>query len=444
MIFMWVLQIRERGWFPSPKCDGDPDGMIDQRLSQHLIRRASRGLLVSTVAVQAASATLEADFVTSRGTVTVELEYGKSPKAVANLITLAQGTRSWIDSVTGAVRREPFYDGLLFHEVVNTTSVKLAGTGSSSGDGTDDAGYTFQDEFDDTLTHGPYVLSMAGDGPNTNGGRVYFTGNVAMPDRDRHDPVFGKIPGASSRAVVDAILANGAGTTTVLAVNIRRTDPAAIAFDEKAVPLPEVTAINGPLQVQPGAEVRLLFAQPAISILRATTSSDLLSWAPRFHRFVSIDDGLPGPSQVIDDTTRASAFYQISSVRYPLSPAAGGPSGFANRTLTLEGPGIGTLIYQFDLTGQAGTYQNVVFPGEPPFFSGAFQVRSEVTPVYEPNRFKILLHADGLGGSPFNLIRGGWDETGSGTLSGRHETRLMNESMTPVFDEKGSVELNRP
>jgi hypothetical protein len=48
-----------------------------------------------------ADAALLANFQTSRGTVVIDLQYTKAPQTVANFITLAQGTRSWVDPVSG-------------------------------------------------------------------------------------------------------------------------------------------------------------------------------------------------------------------------------------------------------------------------------------------------------------------------------------------------------
>ena len=85
-----------------------------------------------------------------------------------------------------------------------------------------------------------------------------------------------------------------------------------------------------------------------------------------------------------------------------------------------------------------------MFPGDPPFFSGNFQVRTEVPAVYGPYSFRVLIHADGLGGSPFNLIRGGIDTVAAKTVSGRHVTSLMDANMMLVFDDAGALGLTRP
>jgi cyclophilin family peptidyl-prolyl cis-trans isomerase len=385
-----------------------------------------------------AQAALEADLVTSRGTVTVVLDAEKAPMAVANLITLAQGLVSWRDAGDGAVLRQPMYDGLAFDEVSNDAGLKLAALGDA------DAGYQFPDEFDPSLSHEPYVLAMSNDGPNTNSGRFYFTGNLALTERDNYHTVFGKIPSATSRAVIDSILAAGPGATTMDSIAIRRTGAAALAFDEMAAPLPRVSAVNGPLAVQPGVAVDLLLAQPTVSVLQVSSSPDLFTWSPRLTSLVGIDSPASRPSVTIGDGLADKEFYQISLTRYPDLPMASGPASFANRTLTVDTLGTGTLIYYFDATGLAGTYQNIMIPGEDPFFEGDFQLRTEVPPFFGPYSFRVLLHVDGLGGAPFNLIRGGYDSVSVSAVSGRLKISLLSPTMTKVFDDEGSIVLSRP
>ena len=109
-------------------------------------------------------AELFAVFQTSLGNVEVALQYDKAPQAVANFITLAEGSRPWVDPITGRIRTEPFYNGIKIHRTSNTSSFKFAQGGSPKGDGSDGPGYTFKDEFTSPLTHVPYVLSMANAG----------------------------------------------------------------------------------------------------------------------------------------------------------------------------------------------------------------------------------------------------------------------------------------
>jgi peptidyl-prolyl cis-trans isomerase A (cyclophilin A) len=388
-----------------------------------------------------ADAALEVDFITNRGTITAIMDYQKAPKAVANLIGLASGSRSYVDPVTGAVLRSPFLDGAAFFKVVNNAGTKTIETGSPLDVEGVGPGYTFADEFDPTLTHVPYVLSMSNSGPNTNGCCFAFTGNVTMSSRDGLHTVFGRVTSTASRSVIDSILAAGPGTSQVRSVTVRRTDAAALAFDADAAGLPLVRAVDSPLLVQPGVSVRWAGSQPALSVLQSHESRDLVNWTPHFRNMVGLDDAVPASPLLVDDAAFSSRFYQFSLVEYP---GCKGRSTMAGRTLTIESPGIGSIIYQFNAAGNGGTYSNIVFPGDPPFYSGTFTVAASQAPVLEPYSFRILLYSNGLGGSPYNLIRGGYDAVSVGKVTGRHVTLFSSASQSPVFEDAGTFELTRP
>lgn len=407
------------------------------------VRPRCLAFLAALLLVTASSdAALEADLATSRGVVTVVLEHAKAPRAVANFMTLAEGRRSWVDSRSGAVSNDPLFGGLAFHQVVNTSGDKRAACGSRDGSGSDRPGFTIQDDLDSSLTHQPYVIAFASDGPNTGGSRFYLTGNVTMSQRDGRDVVFGSIPSTASRQVVDQILAAGAGSTTLQAVTIRRTDPAAVGFDELAVPLPAVTAPSSAvLSAMPGAAVTLGISRMASTTLRASASSDLVAWTPVFRNFIGPDDAVPPGTSVIETAVAPRRFYHFAVTDYP---DAGGAAGFANRTLVIHTPGTGEITYTFDATGLAGTYLNVPLPGFPLTFSGPFTVRTEIPAEYDAYRFSILIYADGLGGSPMNWIRGGFDVVSPSSVGGRQVTSFYDASMSPVFEDSGSLWLSRP
>lgn len=388
-----------------------------------------------------AEAALEVDFVTNRGTITATMEYQKAPKAVANLIGLATAGRSYVHPVSGAVLRSNFFDGAGFFQVINNASVKTIETGSPTDIDGAGPGYTFPDEFDASLTHVPYVLSMSNTGPNTNGSGFCFTGNTTLPSRDGVHTVFGRVTAPASRAVIDSILTAGTGASQVLSVVVRRTDAAALAFDAAAVELPEVSGISSPLLVRRGVSVSWAGNQPAFSVLQAHESRDLANWTPHFRNLIGLDDAIPTTPLFVDDASVPARFYQFSVVGYP---DAKGSSSMAGRTLTVESPGVGSIIYQFNAEGSGGTYANIVFPGDPPFFSGTFVVVASMPPAFGPYSFRILLFSNGLGGSPYNLIRGGYDTVSAGKVSGRQITLFSNNAQNPVFEDAGTFELTRP
>ena len=122
---------------------------------------------------------------TSKGVIRLELHEDRAPKTVANFEKLAG---------------EGFYDGLKFHRVIANFMIQ---TGCPQGTGTGDAGYKFEDEFDDSLRHDRAgILSMANAGPNTNGSQFFITHGPTPHLNGKHS-VFGVV--TEGQDVVDSI-----------------------------------------------------------------------------------------------------------------------------------------------------------------------------------------------------------------------------------------------
>jgi peptidyl-prolyl cis-trans isomerase A (cyclophilin A) len=111
---------------------------------------------------------------TSMGRITCKFYQQQAPKAVANFIALAQGTKDWTDPGTNKLQHnKPLYDGTIFHRVLPEFMIQ---GGDPAGTGMGDPGYKFADEFDPNLGFDvPGRLAMANSGPNTNGSQFFIT-----------------------------------------------------------------------------------------------------------------------------------------------------------------------------------------------------------------------------------------------------------------------------
>ena len=123
---------------------------------------------------------ITAQMDTNHGTITIELFHKQAPKTVQNFIDLAEGKE------TGS----PYYDGLIFHRIIDDFMIQ---GGCPDGTGTGGPGYRFADEIHPDLGHtGPGILSMANAGPNTNGSQFFIT-LVPCGWLDGRHAVFGKV-----------------------------------------------------------------------------------------------------------------------------------------------------------------------------------------------------------------------------------------------------------
>jgi peptidyl-prolyl cis-trans isomerase A (cyclophilin A) len=129
-------------------------------------------------------------FDTSEGSFNVRLFDKEAPNTVANFVGLAEGTKEWKDPSTGQKQSAPYYNGVVFHRVIDGFMIQ---GGDRLGTGTGGPGYTFADEFHPSLRHGRAgMLSMANAGPDTNGSQFFITLGPT-PHLDNRHSVFGEV-----------------------------------------------------------------------------------------------------------------------------------------------------------------------------------------------------------------------------------------------------------
>jgi peptidyl-prolyl cis-trans isomerase A (cyclophilin A) len=142
-----------------------------------------------------------ATIVTNRGSFTADLMPDHAPVAVANFIDLATGGREWTDPRDGTKKREPLYDGTVFHRVIDGFMVQ---GGDPTGSGTGGPGYRFDDETPPGAPTFNQVgrLAMANAGPGTNGSQFFVTVAETPWLNGRHT-IFGQV--TDGYEVVEAI-----------------------------------------------------------------------------------------------------------------------------------------------------------------------------------------------------------------------------------------------
>ncbi len=124
-------------------------------------------------------------FETSRGEIICDLFAKDAPNTVNNFVFLA---------------KEHFYDGTVFHRVINDFMVQ---GGDPTGTGRGGPGYQFKDEVkNNPHKHQRGSLSMANAGPNTNGSQFFIT-HIVTDWLDGKHTVFGQV--TSGQDVVDSI-----------------------------------------------------------------------------------------------------------------------------------------------------------------------------------------------------------------------------------------------
>ena len=151
---------------------------------------------------------------TNKGTMKVALFPKIAPNTVRNFVELAKGTR--INPLTGKkVSDKPFYDGVIFHRVIEGFMIQ---GGDPLGSGMGGPGYKFADE-PVTEEYSRGTIAMANAGPNTNGSQ-FFINTADNNFLDTKHTVFGRVV-----AGMDAVKAI---ETTPTGANDRPIEPMVI------------------------------------------------------------------------------------------------------------------------------------------------------------------------------------------------------------------------
>ncbi len=137
-------------------------------------------------------ASYRATFSTTLGDFTAELDVDAAPATVNNFVVLS---------------RYRYYHGVPFHRIVPGFVIQ-AGDGDGPPWGSNDLGYTIEDELpDSSAAYVDYSLAMANAGPDTNGSQFF----VVLPDGGGQlQPLyshFGQV--VEGQDIVDAIAALG-------------------------------------------------------------------------------------------------------------------------------------------------------------------------------------------------------------------------------------------
>jgi len=346
-----------------------------------------------------AVAQVYADFQTSAGNFTCELNFKATPKTVANFVTLAEGTRPWLDERVGLVSStlppQPFYDGILFHRVVNQPDMRIIQAGSRKGDGSDGPGYTFQDEFRASepasyLHDSPYQLSMANYGLSSNGSQFFITGG-AIPALNGKYTVFGKV--VSGSAVIESILTTATNTQeqplapiSIQHVTIRKVGTEASRFNATRVTLPQVSATKFRSKITPGVSAVLTFNQPSRSLLHLWASEDGgTNWNDIGSRFIGAGERAATSVQIDLSKTpdAAQLLFRPVVTTYPTDSIV--PSSVTNQQLHLENES-GDYTFHFNASGDQSYL--IVFP------SGESKIGKIQQVIYEPEAYGANLIVD--------------------------------------------------
>ncbi len=356
---------------------------------------------------------LYAVFNTTKGGFTCRLDYVEAPLTCANFIGLAEGSQNWVDPDSDNVRNSPYFDGLIFHRVIDTFMIQ---GGCPLGTGTSGPGYAIPDEFDPGLTHsGPGILSMANSGPDSGGSQFFIT-LVATSWLDNNHSVFGEV--VEGMDVVEAIGAVATDTAdrpltdvVITGITILRIGPDAANFDPSAQPLPKVEGC--PLVVTAEPEVTISEIAPLTNI-RLFESTNLTDWALSTELY--LPEAVSDWSEPVSNDGTFS-FFKAQQIVYKDSVTAF--SDIAGKTLTFTQ---GTSVLSFNPSGgdELGTCSILDYPVDTlTYWADWTDYAYPGIVVFQPDSysaFKFILSTNGIcRGYQWNGVQ--WNDVGPFTFT---------------------------
>lgn len=247
---------------------------------------------------------LYATLHTTMGDIRFRLEHERAPRTVANFVSLAEGTRPWLNVEQGRPSAQPFYSGLTFHRVASNFVIQ---TGAPRGIGSRGPGYRFRDEFSTNLRHSVAgTVSMANNGPNSNGSQFFITLRP-LPALD-----FDQAPLTSAHAVFGYVVD---GLSVVSNIGSVATSPPG-----DGRPLVDVVTTNVTVE-RIGTSAQAfdpLAVVPVLPVVRATTCEPGRDASGNFFVAWPADADLYWPLGAVD-LTRPLPWAQVTSSSIPNS-----------------------------------------------------------------------------------------------------------------------------
>ncbi len=226
---------------------------------------------------------LYAVFNTNQGTFVCRLHFERTPRTVANFVSLAEGTRPWVNFQQPGISRARYYDGITFHRVVSGFVIQA---GSPNGMGNDGPGYTIQDEFHPDLRHDKAgILSMAKTSAPDSGGSQFFVTLAETPWLDNVHSVFGEVVQGLDTVNTIGTTATDDGSRplepqVILSITILRIGAEAEAFNPNALEHPLPNVAFAPAQIERTPEgLDITWPMKENHAYHAFFSSNLTDWS---------------------------------------------------------------------------------------------------------------------------------------------------------------------